>query len=559
MFGWNIILKKNKIKDNNLASYEDEFLKIYYNPHFKFKEDKVFYIDDNYVIGLDGIIFNKKSLMEEAKESHWGKTILKLYQEKEKFFDMLRGSFNGFIYEKKSKKIITYTNHLGDRPLFYYNQNDFKIITSDFNNMVEILKLNNFKYSLSENAVKFMLTYGFMLDDSTYINEVKRLMPGSFIRIKENIEVENYFRFGEDEVIKGLKEEEIINEIDRLFNNAVKLQMDKDLEYGYKSVLDISGGLDSRTINYVSKKHGYDNIINLSYSQIDSYEERVTEQLVKDLGFDYIYKALDNASFLKDVDKLVNMNYGLSVYCGITGGAQLLEQINCENLGIQHTGLLGDVADGTFETEPIQREAIYDGNFRFSKVLSDEILPKEVLKNYKNQEMFYFYTRGILAGVSTHFIRRNYLETFSPFADVDFLRFSHRIPLDIRLNNKIFKKWLITKYPEATKVVYDKTMCNISASKFEIFLKKLQLKGWDKLKVTLGLKKEKTNRGMNPYDYWYKNNKELKLFLDSYYKENIKRVEDEKIKALIEEVYEKGITMDKGCAITVLGAIKAYF
>ena len=526
----------------------------------KFIDDKIEFEDDEYILILDGVIFNKLELMKYKNTESWSECIIKMYEDDIEFFGRLRGSFNGVIFEKKSENLISFTNHTGERAVFYSKISGKQIIiSSDFNEIYKYFIKNKIKYNQDINAIKFMITYGFMLNNVTYIEEIRRLMPGSYVT-NQNIGVKYYHIFGSDKEKNFEDEDEIIEEIDRKFRQAIRRQFDKDKEYGYKSLVDISGGLDSRTINYVAKDMGYKNILNISYSQINSYEQEVTEMLVKDLGFDYIYKSLDNASFIYELDEIIEKNYGLSIYSGITGGKQLLESLNMDKYGLEHTGLLGDVADGTFEFKNYHTDAKYDDKYRFSNVLNKDILPKEILKNYLNQEMFYFYTRGMLGGACTHFIRRNYIETFSPFSDVDFLTLSHQIDLKTRYDNRIFRKWITKKYPDATKIVYDKTMCDINSSKARVKLEKIKRKLIPYIKSKIGIElKEEYSKGMNPYEYWYENSQELRDFIKEYFEENLERVESKDIQNLIKEVYEKGKVIDKMCVLTALGAIKKYF
>ena len=56
--------------------------------------------------------------------------------------------------------------------------------------------------------------------------------------------------------------------------------------------------------------------------------ERIAEKLVRELGNDYIFKALDNAKFIYEVDDLVKENFGLCYFAGITGGRDFLKVLD---------------------------------------------------------------------------------------------------------------------------------------------------------------------------------------------------------------------------------------
>lgn len=60
----------------------------------KFENDKIFFEDDNYIVILDGFIFNKNELLKDE----WFATIIKLYEENgDDFFQCLRGTFGGGV------------------------------------------------------------------------------------------------------------------------------------------------------------------------------------------------------------------------------------------------------------------------------------------------------------------------------------------------------------------------------------------------------------------------------------------------------------------------------
>ena len=73
------------------------------------------------------------------------------------------------------------------------------------------------------------------------------------------------------------------------------------------------------------------------------------------------------------------------------------------------------------------------------------------------------------------------------------------------------------------------------------------------------LKLSSERKGMNPLEYWYKNNLDLKLYFENYYKENIVRIKNNlELKEDIELLY-KGNMLEKIQVLSLLAAIKLYF
>jgi len=69
-----------------------------------------------------------------------------------------------------------------------------------------------------------------------------------------------------------------------------------------------------------------------------------------------------------------------------------------------------------------------------------------------------------------------------------------------------------------------------------------------------------TKKHMNPLDYWYNTNKGLKVFMDSYYQQNIERLnEHENLKKDCLDLYTSGSTSEKAQVLTLLAFLKIYF
>ncbi len=64
---------------------------------------------------------------------------------------------------------------------------------------------------------------------------------------------------------------------------------------------------------------------------------------------------------------------------------------------------------------------------------------------------------------------------------------------------------------------------------------------------------------MNPFDYWYKTNENLKNFIDSTFKENISLLENNELKKDYQKLFKEGNTLEKSQFLTLLEAIRYYF
>ena len=131
---------------------------------------------------LDGYISNKNELFRENGIKDWEKLYRVLCKD-DAFPDQLRGGFSGSYYNEDGGKVF-FVDHLGSKPLFYCSLKDKFVISSNLGWVIEILTENKIQYHFNELAAKYMLTYGYMLDDTTFICEIKRVLPGNKIVVK---------------------------------------------------------------------------------------------------------------------------------------------------------------------------------------------------------------------------------------------------------------------------------------------------------------------------------------------------------------------------------------
>ncbi|MBS6798854.1 MAG: hypothetical protein KH297_03150 [Firmicutes bacterium] len=567
MYGWLVtnclseIEKINGLSENTMFRKINDFYFVM-KQNGRFSEDKLFYETKDYFILIDGIVLNKNELLDKYKKSYV-EIILQIYQEdRDELPRSLRGPFSGLIYDKNSDSIFAFTNHTGDGGVFYYAK-DSLIISNNFDWIIQSLKILNISYSLDTNAINYICTFGFMLDNTTYVDIIKRCMPGQAIYYVKGKATKNYYHIFNNYDVINLTEEEIIDRIDNLFRKAIKREFDKDREYGYKSIVDLSGGLDCRVVNYVAKSMGYSDILNVSFSQTFSDEYKAMIALSRDLKFKLFHYPLDNATHLYDIDKIVKKNYGLSFYAGAGAIMSIMENINLDIYGLEHGGIMGEMADGVFPGPGYDHHIppSFEKGMPFSRKFDLSILPSKILEEYDNLELFTIMGRGLLGGANTQLIRRDYTGYVSPFEDVDFYDFFISIPVETRGKGQILKKWISLKYPEAFNIIEDKLMCRPNSSKIIKKYKKYKKKFKGKLNQYFGrLIPALGINNMNPTEYWYNTNENIKTFVDDYYKSNISRM-DKYIneQKMVRELFESNNINDKLISLTILSTIKQFF
>lgn len=510
---------------------------------------------------VDALILNQKTLFEQHHTDDFLPLVMSMRHDKPKdYFNDFRGPFTGFFYDKHTRQAEVFTNQTGDSAVFYYLGERMQVFSSNYSLLVDYLKENHQTLHLDEKAAHWMLTFGYLIDDATYSEEIKQLTAGKALYLdKGRWEVKRYHRFHSD--LTNISDDDALEQMDTLFRQAIRRCFDKDLEYGYREHLaDMSAGMDSRMVNCVAKAMGYDRITNISYSQTGSEEERLSKQASAWFGNAMEFEPLDDHAFVFDIDALIRSGYGIYLYSGITGGAQLLSRIDFNRFGVEHTGLLGDVVvGGTYMNGG--RSGIHVEALRLSHQLP--LRYDYNPEGFDSQDLYGLYTRGFKGIMASWFIRKQFTFALSPFLDVDFLSFCYALPSEMRRNHHLYWEWVERYYPEALAVPTSRKRVphNLSQRGIDFgnraFHKALKIGRKLMFKVGLTDSRVRSDSSMNPYEYWYDTDPKMREFFDTYYCEHIGLLNQHKcIQQEVSFLYEKGNVWERLMALTVLGAIK---
>lgn len=530
----------------------------------KFLNDKIWYEDQDRVVVLEGVVLNSDDLLGENNSGTWMEKFLALTEAGNvDFLSKLEGPISGAIYYKKTDKWVVFTGKLGEKAIFYYCNNTNVVVGSQINYVTDIMHINEISVRPDERALVHLMAYGSYIGTETCIDGVKRLYPGQYIIIdKTGVTCGQYELFDYEQDNKILREEEYIELLDASFKRAMKRILKKNSEYGYTTIADISGGYDSRLNCYVIKDLGASNVLLDCYAQSGSHDSAVSCSIAGELGYDYVFRSLDNASCMYNIDENVIMLNGASIYSGITGGRDMLHMLSGLDVGLEITGLLGDVHDGSMVT------TYSDGNidvnaYRDSRTLvegTDYIFPQEEEQRFKNHvnEHFWFYNRGMICGMSSFFIRQNFTEAVTPFGDSDFIKVYLSIPWENRVKEKLLRKWMLQKYPAAGKYTNSRNGLKLAHDVMPAYnyvgkiIKQMK-------KMNSQISKGNRPVGMNDFDYWYSSNVDLRNHLNDYIQERKSYANQyDLINKMLDKLIESGSVLDKLTVVTVLSIIKNF-
>ncbi|MCI8632323.1 MAG: hypothetical protein HFE64_02415 [Lachnospiraceae bacterium] len=527
----------------------------------KYLDDKVFFENDKVVIILEGVILNKTELCQKYGDSDFTLTVLKMREEREtEFFNDFRGSFSGAVLDKKKDEWLIFTDHIGRSLYWFQNELGF-IVGSEIRYISQSMQRLGLRRDIEKAAFDYMFVYGCMIDKRTQIKNVYRVMPGHYLTIANGkAELNRYHRMS-NKPNTAITEDEAIETFDRLFLKAMKRIIDKDKEYGYQTIYDLSGGLDSRAICFTAKRLGVKNALTFSFGQSGSTDQTIAQDIASYLGYTNIFYSIDNAAHLYDIDQIIRMNGGSCYYAGNGAYKRWIELLDTKKIGLSVNGVFGDIYEGAHlfnKTNDGYLPIIVNERKKCLSHLLDINLDESCTEGFENIELFLSYTRDMLGNMNTALTKQNAIEVMSPFGDIDFLSFFYSLSREMRIEERIGIKWQNKKNPDAMRFIYATTGLLPDASQFRVNLHRFPFRVKKKLMSYIG-RNVKSVHDMNPFAYWYASNPDFRVFFTNYWRDNNDCAKQSpEIYTCAEKLFKEGNMLEKIISISVLSIIKQY-
>ena len=215
-------------------------------------------IDHRYVLSYNGEIYNYRELRTDLEaEGVWfhsnTDSEVVLYALAKWGADALL-KFNGMfalaLWDRKEKTLILARDRFGIKPLYYATQNNTFAFGSEQKSIDCLPSVNK---QANYGALLEYFTFQNIFTDQTLLQDFKLLPAGHFLEIKAKtgtLRSQKYwdYLFREPELV--VDKREYIEELDRLFVQAVNRQLVADVELGSY----LSGGMDSGSITALASR-----------------------------------------------------------------------------------------------------------------------------------------------------------------------------------------------------------------------------------------------------------------------------------------------------------------
>ena len=215
-----------------------------------------------YIISLDGFIFNKEELKEELKENGFefntnldAEVILKLFiAYGDRMFEKLNGVYSFVLFDGKNKSIYLVKDAFGIKPFYYTKVNDIFLFSSEIKG---ILGSKIIKPVLDRKGIEEVICLSpDHINGNTLYKNIYELKNASFLKISKidgsslgfDIKEHTYWKIREYEHTNSLDEtaKKVRDLIDESIYNNVSLNKNVGAM--------LSGGLDSSILVWIVSK-----------------------------------------------------------------------------------------------------------------------------------------------------------------------------------------------------------------------------------------------------------------------------------------------------------------
>jgi len=404
------------------------------------------------------------------------------------FVKTLNGSFLLVIGDLQNKRVLIVNDRLGTRPLYYVVKEDGGIIFAS--EVKAILQSKSLTKEIDHEALAQYFVFGEILGDKTLFRGIKVLPPASILTSrKADLRIGKYWDLIHDyEDESNNTENSLVDGLVETLKNSVSKRLKGPHRYGHS----LSGGLDSRAILSAASDAERRNLVAFTFGESGCDEIRIARIVADRLNVKHVIIEFKPSDLTKYFEEAVYLTDGMNtVVVSLLPYAfeRLRKFADVFSFDIFLDLLLaGNYLDASLfrvKSDLELANLLYSkrGNL-FSEGLLSRLLTKEYYRKVKGKAYKSLLTEikqskgKTFADKSDHFfavnhlrryvnmgivIDRNYLESSCPTSDNEFFDLLLKIPPKLRMNRRIYVKFLKRLAPEMARIPYEQTLLPASA------------------------------------------------------------------------------------------------
>lgn len=214
----------------------------------------------------------------------------------------IRGMFSFAIWDSNKSELWLVRDQIGIKPLYYSIHKGCIYFASEISALLSIPQIPKQSDLCGINS---FFSFGYIPAPSTGYKFIKQLLPGHSLVVSKDNKIKNlqYWDLPLNANKQSGSEEDILCEMEHIFNRVVKQQTISDVPLG----IFLSAGTDSFAIARSLKKSGLENIraFSIGFQNKEFNELDMTQLAAKALDYNLTSKIIDD-SFVKEILKLVS-------------------------------------------------------------------------------------------------------------------------------------------------------------------------------------------------------------------------------------------------------------
>jgi len=211
--------------------------------------------DGRFVVSYNGELYNFHELRKELEalghafvsRSDTEVLLAAWAQWGVKALDRFNGMFAFALWDAKERSLTLARDRFGVKPLYYARVGDAFLFGSE---VKAILAHGAYRTALDKEALLEYFTFQNFFTDRTLFKDVRLLPAGSYLVVADTSRPKRYWDYHFREPARAATEAEYIEELDRLFRQAVERQLVSDVDVGAY----LSGGMDSGSITALAAR-----------------------------------------------------------------------------------------------------------------------------------------------------------------------------------------------------------------------------------------------------------------------------------------------------------------
>ena len=267
-----------------------------------------------YVITFNGEIYNFGKLRKELETKFnirfYNNTDTQVILELVSVFGIrstlkkLEGMFALAIWDKEKKSLFLTRDRFGEKPLFYYLDNNILVFSSELKSINLFFKSG--QLDVNYDSCNYYSVLGYIPAPLTIYKKVYKVMPAEILEIKGSIvKQEKYWNIDKKIDNKNNNSfEENLHQVDQLLNDSIKKMMIADVEVG----CFLSGGVDSSVIATLMQKNSNKKIktFTVGFSEKKYNEADFARKIADYIGSDHNEIIVSMDDMIKNIDGIVD-------------------------------------------------------------------------------------------------------------------------------------------------------------------------------------------------------------------------------------------------------------